>query len=446
MRLKRSAAALVALALCACSARRDPPRFTDASWRPFDRGLPASGQWRQGFAIADLDGDGNLDLAHGALRHGHRRPALFRGDGRGTWQRWREASFPDLGYDFGDVAAADLDADGHLDLAFAMHQRGVAILRGDGGGHFTHWSRDLPLGAEAFATRAVAVVDWNGDGLPDLAAYGQGPRLGGTASRGVRILLNGGNGTWRTLDPLPGMSNFGDSIAVGDFDADGRDDLAIASSRLGADEIVLRRANADTLTALALPLAGRPYVRAVAAVAGETGQRAGHDLVVAYLALDDVPAGAPGVARAQENGGPTTAPRARREGDRPSSEAGNWSAHLDLYRWRGGVWERRALLAKDTAPDVTAVDAIRIGDTVAIAALAADGGVVLLHVDAATSSTLVLDESLAPRDGCRGRAVALRDLDGDGRVEIVAAFAGAPSDTAPEACRSRGRLRVWQQY
>jgi hypothetical protein len=410
MRLTSAAIASAVAALCACAAaRKSPLPFAAARWQSFDAGLPSRGQWLQGFAVADFDGDGKLDIAHGAPRQGRQRPVLYRGDGYGAWQLWEDAQFPPLGYAYGATVAADFDADGHLDLALGMHQRGIAILRGDGAGGFRPWSHGLALGPQAFASRALAVVDWNGDGAPDLAAFGQGPRIGGGASRGLRILLNGGDGTWRELNPLPALRNFGDSIAVGDFDADGRGDLAISSSRLGARDIVLLRRDGDALAAAALPLAERAYVRAVAAVAARDG--GGHDLLVAYLSL---------------------------------GEAG-WHGHLDLFHRHDGAWTRRMLLDAEAALGITAVDAMRHGDHLDAAALGADGRVILLRASAAGVSTLTLDDSTAPRDGCRGRAVRLRDLDGDGRIEILAAFASAPSDAAPHACRSRGRLRVWTQ-
>src|SRR5262249_13551769 len=46
--------------------------------------------------------------------------------------------------------------------------------------------------------------------------------------------------------------------------------------------------------------------------------------------------------------------------------------------------------------------------------------------------------------GCNGSRVRLADLDGDGRDEIVASFAGEYSPVnAPEACRTEGGIRAW---
>ena len=63
-----------------------PATPTACSSEPFDAGLPHEGQWRNGFDIADMNGDGLLDIVHGPPRKGDRRPHVFLGDGKGNWR------------------------------------------------------------------------------------------------------------------------------------------------------------------------------------------------------------------------------------------------------------------------------------------------------------------------------------------------------------------------
>jgi hypothetical protein len=79
------------------------------------------------------------------------------------------------------------------------------------------------------SANSVAVGDFNGDGIPDLAVVGGGDILGATVS----ILLGNGDGTFQAPPSSPAGNppgSHGDLfVAVGDFNGDGHLDLAIAS-------------------------------------------------------------------------------------------------------------------------------------------------------------------------------------------------------------------------
>jgi len=69
---------------------------------------------------------------------------------------------------------------------------------------------------------SVAVGDFNGDGVPDLAVVNGG-------SDNVSVLLGNGDGGFQAAQSF-GVGRFPLSVAVGDFNADGQPDLAIANS------------------------------------------------------------------------------------------------------------------------------------------------------------------------------------------------------------------------
>src|SRR5256886_2213029 len=82
------------------------------------------------------------------------------------------------------------------------------------------FSSRLDFAVEAHPT-FVAVGDFNGDGKLDLA-------VANLNSRTVSVLLGNGDGTFRAAPTVVvGQSPF--SIAVGDFNGDGKPDLAVAN-------------------------------------------------------------------------------------------------------------------------------------------------------------------------------------------------------------------------
>jgi len=116
-----------------------------------------------GVAIADLNGDRRLDLAVANVNSSDLSVLLGRGDG--TFAPTENYRLAESYSGTGAPAVADLNGDGRLDVAAANDSSDVSVVLGRGDGSFlraVHY-RDSRSGFD------VAIGDLNGDSLPDIA-------------------------------------------------------------------------------------------------------------------------------------------------------------------------------------------------------------------------------------------------------------------------------------
>lgn len=205
-------------------------RFVESS-----EGLPQQGSWRNSLDVADMNGDGHLDIIAPPQRGGlgSLTPTIFLGDGTGKWTVWRSVRWPQRSLNYGAVRAADFNGDGNQDLAFAIHLTGVAVYLGDGKGQFTDSSRGLP--ESGFPTRRIEVADVDDDGDADVIALTEGPILNrekrSPEMRKMRIFLNHREGNlWQEYQIGEEARQFGgDWLATGDFNGDQYPDIVTSS-------------------------------------------------------------------------------------------------------------------------------------------------------------------------------------------------------------------------
>ena len=200
----------------------------DGTFEPFVS--YAAGSTPYWVAVGDFNRDGKLDLA--VANEGSNDLSVLLGKGDGTFQaavNYATGSQP------ASVAVGDFNGDGKLDLAVAnIGSNNVSVLLGQGDGTFKP-AIDFGAGSNS---RWVAVGDFNGDGKLDLAVANNASN-GGTPS--VSLLLGKGDGTFQNaVDYTIGTQP--DSLAVGDFNGDGRLDLAVAD--IGSSTVLVLSANA----------------------------------------------------------------------------------------------------------------------------------------------------------------------------------------------------------
>ncbi|PYN65285.1 MAG: VCBS repeat-containing protein [Candidatus Rokuibacteriota bacterium] len=176
-----------------------------------------AGNGPESVAVGDFNGDGELDLA--VTNPGSATVSVLLGNGDGTFQA--PLTFG-AGSGASSVALGDLNADGKLDLVVA--NRGfstVSVLLGNGDGTF-----QAPLTLSVSRAQAVAVGDFNRDGVPDLAVANR--NSGDIGRDTVSVLLGNGDGTFQA-PAFFAVGGGAASVVVDDFNGDGVPDLALAS-------------------------------------------------------------------------------------------------------------------------------------------------------------------------------------------------------------------------
>jgi hypothetical protein len=214
--------------------------------------------------VADFDGDRAPDIAATRVEcaaEGRGTVSVYRGSGGGTFAPPVRV---DAGYFPGGLAVGRFDADAAPDVAVTGGSANyVSILIGMGNGGFAPRATPPAWFAVGDAPTAVAAGDFDGDGRTDLAAADDW-------SDDVAVLLADGGGAFRTGSRLP-VGAYPQSLVAIDLDGDGDLDL------VADDHVLVGRGDGGFTSGPVLHAGYRP----LAVAAGDLDGDGRPDLAVA---------------------------------------------------------------------------------------------------------------------------------------------------------------------
>lgn len=198
----------------------------------------AADMYAPGVALADLNGDGALDIVQTRAdrsRPDYRDVQVFAGDNNGAftivpeilpaWDPTQQAM---------GVVAFDADNDDDLDLFVAGEPQGSRLYRNDGEFVFVDVTSEAGLDSTVAHVFTAAAGDVDGDGDLDLylGAWNGSPSFGGANTSPNQLYINQGDGSFvdqtETADVgCEARSTLGQAFA--DFDNDGDLDLFVTN-------------------------------------------------------------------------------------------------------------------------------------------------------------------------------------------------------------------------
>lgn len=368
-------------------------------------------------ALGDINNDGRLDLMAANSRDASVSLLLGRGDG--TFQR--HGSPYSGGESPASVTVGDFNSDGHLDLVTAT-LAGVSILLARGGGTFEA-AVSYPIGRYP---DSVTVGDFNGDGHADLVTAN-------SSGFDISVLLGRGDGTFAALvapgePPAYPAGNDPVFVALGDVNGDERLDVVAANGGSGGKTVSVLLGREDGSFAPPTTVGVGFYPQSVAW--GDFNADGRLDFVTANSGTAKVSVllgHGDGTFEAQVTYPVGDFPQAVAVGDLNGDDrldlvtanTCSWNSSISVLLGRGdGTFERSVDYAAGAGPRsivVGDVDGDGSLDLIAANSTAGDVSVLLGRGDGTFQSQMAYPVGSGPR------SLAAGDLNGDGVLDLVTA-------------------------
>ncbi|MCJ8052548.1 FG-GAP-like repeat-containing protein [Shinella curvata] len=208
--------------------------------------------------VADMNGDGHLDVVYDSYYDYSVRVLLS--DGAGVFSQ------PGLAVSFGSrpmsMTTGDVNGDGRTDAVTTSQNGVITVLLGDGQGGFQSVTTNASISSRA--PGSVTLADMNGDGKLDIVTSGNAPPFGS-----VSVLLGDGAGGFSAATYYSMGSRLTGTVTVADVNGDGKLDALTTNIGTSTISVLLGNGNGGFTSATDISVGANPASLAVADLNGD---------------------------------------------------------------------------------------------------------------------------------------------------------------------------------